>query len=574
MDQHIFIEDNERIHTFIQLTYTALSSTGAVPLKRLEDSYRAMEPMIHRGASGTEPDCGALSYAALRLPACLRKVRRVFLGQSESILEESGVPMSAWTEVLARARRRRYLYDGRETLICLIASKSDVDDIIPCLLAFQIEWNKLHAILASRGLPAGFAAGLPGREPETGAQADRNRHLARLFGIPDGDAAKLADLFSDDLPGALEELRDHPMDLYIRNFEASYCRYRRETETWWRQIQDACPGIEERPVYFVSSNTHSLINLLSGYAESRRDEILAVDDELAALARSSGADGSALLYYLLMKYEQQDPDGRKSARRHDHETRVGVRRIAAEKTLDIPTQVVDLKILAESPNAGAYATRFASLAGTDAMILNIDYPLGRTAYFILNKLAEHCARIMGVYVIGKAASLFADRGDIMIPSSIVDQHTRNRYFFENCIKAKNLQPYIDAETHAIYDNQRAVTVLGTFLQNKRMLDGFLTAGITDLEMEAGPYLAAMYEIARPKRYPENETISLLAPGTDLGIVHYVSDNPLAGRNLDRRLELDGVDATYASTRAVLDRILEREAEARSGQASRAHRGVE
>jgi len=49
------------------------------------------------------------------------------------------------------------------------------------------------------------------------------------------------------------------------------------------------------------------------------------------------------------------------------------------------------------------------------------------------------------------------------------------------------------------------------------------------------------------------------PGADLGIVHYVSDNPLAGRHLDRKLDLDGVDATYAATRVVLDRILSREA---------------
>jgi hypothetical protein len=91
-----------------------------------------------------------------------------------------------------------------------------------------------------------------------------------------------------------------------------------------------------------------------------------------------------------------------------------------------------------------------------------------------------------------------------------------------------------------------------------MLSAFLSAGVTDLEMEAGPYLAALYEIARPKRYPEQETISLRMPDMDLGIVHYVSDNPLAGRHLDRSLDLDGVDATYAATRAVLNRILERE----------------
>jgi len=552
MDHPIFLEDNERIRNFVQLTYITLSSTGAVPLRRLEEAYRTMEPTIHPRASESSLDCGSLSYAAQRLPSCVTKVRRILLGQSESILEESGVPMSAWTEVFAKARRRRYLHDGAETLICFIASKSDVDDIIPSLLALQIEWNKAHALLASRDLPAEIPSG----------ESERDAVLTSLFGLSPGEAGKLAAAFSENLQGTLRDMKARPLDLYIRNFEASYCRYRRETETWWRQIQTACPGIEERPVYFVSSNTHSLINLLSGFAEANRDGILDFargDRELAPLIEKAAPEEDAsLLYYLLMKYEQRDGRGTRSAERIAHEVRVGVRRIAAEKTLDIPTQVVDLRVLASAGIGGAYAARLKALADTDAMVLNIDYPLGRTAYFLLNKLAEHIATIKGVYVIGKAASLFADRGDIIIPSSIIDQHTRNQYFFENCIRVDDVQRYLDASAHAIYDNQKAVTVLGTFLQNRQMLNAFLSAGITDLEMEAGPYLAAMYEIARPKRYPEQETVSLRVPGIDLGIIHYVSDNPLAGRHLDRSLELDGVDATYAASRAVLDRILARE----------------
>jgi hypothetical protein len=551
MDHHVFLEDNERIRNFVQLTYITLSSTGAVPIGRLEDAYRAMEPVIHQKVGLRELDCAALSYAALRLPFCATKVGRVVLGQSESILEESGIPMSAWTEVFARSRRRRYLYDGAETLICFIASKSDVDDIIPSLLALQIEWNKAHAILARKELPP-----LP---PE---EAARLALIAGLLEIDSTDARKFASAFQEDLEGALAEMRRRPMDLYVRNLESSYTRYRRETETWWRQIAAECPGIEERPVYFVSSNTHSLINLMSGYAEAIRGKIMdfaATDPDLAALARAPRAEAhSSLLYYLLMKYEQQDRDGERAVSRIAYEKRVGVRRIAAEKTLDVPTQVIDLAVLASSGAGGDYADRLRALAGSDAMVLNIDYPLGRTAYFLLNKLAEHIVRIKGVYVVGKAASLFADRGDIIIPSSIIDQHTRNEYFLENCIRVGDIEPYLDSTVHAIYDNQKAVTVLGTFLQNKQMLSAFLSAGVTDLEMEAGPYLAALYEIARPKRYPEQETISLRMSDMDLGIVHYVSDNPLAGRHLDRSLDLDGVDATYAATRAVLNRIVDRE----------------
>ncbi len=44
----------------------------------------------------------------------------------------------------AKARRRRSYFDRRSTLACYIASGSDIDDILPMLTGFQIEWNKLH----------------------------------------------------------------------------------------------------------------------------------------------------------------------------------------------------------------------------------------------------------------------------------------------------------------------------------------------------------------------------------------------------------------------------------------------
>ena len=38
-------------------------------------------------------------------------------------------------------------YDGKNTLAAYIASVSDTDDIVPTLVALQIEWNKFHWLL-------------------------------------------------------------------------------------------------------------------------------------------------------------------------------------------------------------------------------------------------------------------------------------------------------------------------------------------------------------------------------------------------------------------------------------------
>ena len=108
----------------------------------------------------------------------------------------------------------------------------------------------------------------------------------------------------------------------------------------------------------------------------------------------------------------------------------------------------------------------------------------------------------------------------------------------------------------VLDNQKAVTVRGTFLQNARYMDVFYREGYTDIEMEAGPFLSAVYEMYRPTRHPINEIINMYELPFDLGIVHYASDTPLSkGTNLGAgSLSYYGMDSTYAVTLAIIRRI--------------------
>jgi hypothetical protein len=87
-------------------------------------------------------------------------------------------------------------------------------------------------------------------------------------------------------------------------------------------------------------------------------------------------------------------------------------------------------------------------------------------------------------------------------------------------------------------------------------------GYTDIEMEAGPYLSAIYEMSRPKRHPVNEIVNLQGAPFDIGILHYASDTPLSkGANLGAgTLSYRGMDSTYAASVAILRRILKLEKE--------------
>ena len=147
----------------------------------------------------------------------------------------------------------------------------------------------------------------------------------------------------------------------------------------------------------------------------------------------------------------------------------------------------------------------------------------------------------------------------MIANVVYDEHSGNTYWLDNCFSYDDLAEYL--VYGAALDNQKAVTVKGTYLQNQGYLDFYYRENYTVVEMEAGPYLDAIYEDLFLGRYPDDEAINLAQHSTnqiDLGIIHYASDTPYTrAQTLGARgLSYYGMDSTYASTLAILRRIFE------------------
>ena len=46
-----------------------------------------------------------------------------------------------------------YKYRALDTMAVLLASSSDLDDLIPTLVAYQIEWNKMRVLLRQAEVP-------------------------------------------------------------------------------------------------------------------------------------------------------------------------------------------------------------------------------------------------------------------------------------------------------------------------------------------------------------------------------------------------------------------------------------
>ena len=550
----------DEIDLYLRTIYSLLRSTTEVQIRTLEEVHAGMNSLLHPDARKATPDTSALIYSSLRLPACVTEVRSVVLGQSAPLFTRHGyTDVESWQLVSARARRRTNYWDGKHTLAVFIASRSDIEDVVPALTAYQIEWNKMHNLL-HEWRPASWEECA---DPKSTLFAD----LSRQLGIPADDLQRLVAVWGPDFSRIMSQVADHACSFRIRLLSGSLIEYWRATRMWWQNIERSVPGLSDRPVYFVSSNTHSLPNLLTGFALSRREqilhfleekgnqELLSEWQELQECRQCASAEN--FLYYALKKFQQTAEGTPTLDQISAEEQQHGITRVPAAHSFDIETQVVELSRLDPrrfDPRLLPVDMQGDYLKKSNALIVNIDYPLGLGAYNILVKISEHISEILGVYIMGKAATLNGVRGDIMIPNVVQDEHSQNTYLFQNTFTAPDVLPYLVFGT--VLDNQKALTVPGTFLQNANMMDVMYREGYTDIEMEAGPYLSAVYEMTRPKRHPVNEIVNLQGGNFDIGILHYASDTPLSkGKNLGAgALSYRGMDSTYAASVAILRRI--------------------
>jgi hypothetical protein len=566
MERTVPSTESEEVDLYIRTYYSLLRTTAEVQIRTLEEVHAGMNSLLHSGARHPKPEMSAFIYSALRLPACITQVELVVLGQSIEVFARAGYrDITSWQEVSAVARRRRCFFDGKRTLACIIASRSDIDDLIPLLAAYQIEWNKLHHRL--QRLPEAMSL------EEICGNLSSCGELAELLEVSVEDIDRLYAIWDEDFVDNLLQIATRPCNFRVQLLSGSLSQYRRATHAWWHNIEKAAPELRERPVYFISSNTHSLINLLTGFALQHEQELVEflhqsgntglLNEWNDIQKRAVPSSAENFLYYILKKYQQTPAGYLLAEEQRAYERSLGIRRVPSRYYFDVEAQVIDLSLLDVNLmdprlREGNSALLNEQLSHSDALILNIDYPLGMAAYHILSEVAENVGSVLGVYMIGKAATLNGAIGDVLIPGVVHDEHSQNTFLFPNSFSAADVSPYLIYGT--VLDNQKAVTVQGTFLQNARYMDVFYREGYTDIEMESGPYLSAVYEMYRPKRHPINEIVNLYGLPFDLGIVHYASDTPLSkGKNLGAgSLSYFGMDSTYAVSVAILRRILQME----------------
>ena len=540
---------SDEIALYIRTYYSLLRSSGDVRVRAFEEAHLSSRSSLHLGAAAAEPDLAAFAYSAGRLPDCMPRIRRIVLGQSHQQFDHAGYDVDRWTSVRTRGRRRPLRWDGGDTLAAFIASASDIDDLVPIVTAYQIEWNKLREGLLNARI----------------SDVTDDDALAGAI----GDAAAVVRLRGALGPRSNDILRDmiaHDCDLFVRLLDGSFREYQRSALRWYQAIAPALPA--GRPVYFVSSNSHSVANLLGGYARRHKGEILAFlrthnVEDLAprydeAVARGELVLATNILYYALRAYVHAEPSRMSHVQESD--AAAGIRAILSPGRIDVDAQVIELaRLVPDNIDPRIHMPDIERVRDSRAVIINIDYPLGMAAYHHLSAVSIGVDELRGIYIMGKAATLNGRVGDVMISKIVHDEHSANTFLFRNALTAADVQPFMRHGT--VLDNQKALTVRSAFLQNREYMDVFYREGYTVMEMEAGPYLSAAYEIAEPRRHPKDEIVSLLDQMSfELGVIHYASDTPYSRRQslLSKSLSYFGMESTYGAAAAILQRIFKNE----------------
>ncbi|UCD80723.1 MAG: hypothetical protein JSW26_04620 [Desulfobacterales bacterium] len=153
-------------------------------------------------------------------------------------------------------------------------------------------------------------------------------------------------------------------------------------------------------------------------------------------------------------------------------------------------------------------------------------------------------KVQSISIMGKAGILPGKKGDIMLATAHVLEGPAHNYIVDNDLSREDFDD--DSNIYA----GPIVTVLGTSLQNRDILDKFQTTSwkAVGLEMEGGHYQRAINAAIIRGHIPKDVKVRY---------AYYASDNPLKSVQTLAAgpMGLEGIRPTYMKTKAIIHKIL-------------------
>lgn len=528
-------------HLFIRGSY----KPGGISGRSLRESLLTLKPEIYGDIDHPEKvELEGMLYVLERLPHGIEECRFIKLTAQEGIAE-------AGHEVIIPSKRRRNCYriDWDRMYIETTRGRSDIYDILTHLTFlyneaekiknqsidpkgnFTDDWKQLEAVVQQENA---------GEELN-----DKNAiiYLSNVLGRTVREVQFAIEKFdSSHIRNSLYHITYWLGKLAIIEEEAgdqreiTFSAKLRETvgkhnygEQWANQIKQHLLDHQllSKPIHIISANLHSFMNALYGFY--------------------AGVEGPQSLEELAMETSKADnrlmrEDIQKYALAH------GMTVLHDYSGTNLTVQVIDMSKVSLTGNPLAIA-----MPEEAPVLIVMDYAFGEQAYECMDELLKpfpgedlKYLDVCSVSVMGKAGILEGEKGDIMIPTAHVFEGTGDNYPFVNKL---SLADFSD-QGLGVFEGTM-ITVLGTSLQNRQVLNHFRTStwNAVGLEMEGAHYQKAIQSAARIRRSIREEVDVLYA--------YYASDNPLkTGKTLaSGSLGLDGIKPTYLITQKILEKIL-------------------
>ncbi|THH34955.1 DUF6909 family protein [Neolewinella litorea] len=530
---------------------------GGMSGKTLMDNLMILRPEIYGSITDTERvELNGLHYVFQRLPKGIEECRFIRL------ITREGYENSHFTPIVPPKRRREaYRIDTHEMYIEMTRGRSDIYDILTHLTFLYAEANKIYRnSLDSKGRQK--------REWQLLAEIVEREKKGEEFKIETAYTylSSLLGRTYDEIVDACRRFAEEEMvnSLFHVTYwlgllakeeiendndrEVSFSSTLREKtghhyfgELWASAVKEVLleRGLLGRPLHVVSANLHSVMNAL--FAPAATAQKLRAGRSVYDVARSLSQPEGRQLREMVTKLALKN----------------GMIEIVDTSGSNIGVQLFDTAAFDPKVISPELEYAPAPTPDTAPVILVMDYAFGEQAYESMDELLRpyHPSGTDEVYempvesinVMGKAGILEGIKGDLMIPNAHIFEGTADNYPFKNSFTAAQFEGH----GLGVYCGPM-VTVLGTSLQNRQILEYFLESSwkAVGLEMEGAHYQKAIQAATHIRKS--------VNPDLKLRYAYYASDNPLVtGHTLaSGSLGVDGVKPTYLITVEILKSIFQ------------------
>ena len=328
--------------------------------------------------------------------------------------------------------------------------------------------------------------------------------------------------------------KDNQLLIYFTPSLKEMIGHHQYAEKWANSIKEKLLelGLKDRPLHIISANMHSVMNTLYGYATAQ------------ICNENAGCDD---IYHFFNLIRDRTVDIREYAEDH------GLCELPDTSGAHIDCQVIDTALLGDVAFHPELHISIPESESEKPVILVMDYAFGTQAFEVMDELLGPFRtedKVLtfateSISVMGKAGILPGKKGDIMLATGHVLEGTPHNYIVNNELKKEDFDDSIDVYSGVI------VTVLGTSLQNRDVLEKFQTStwNAVGLEMEGGHYQRAISGAIIRGHIPSDVKVRY---------AYYASDNPLiSGQTLaSGSMGVEGIRPTYMITKIILEKILQ------------------